>query len=31
MDYSSEVMALAVEENAAELKLITELIQQASK
>ncbi len=31
MDYSSEVMAVAVEENAAELKLITELIQQASK
>ena len=31
MDYSSEVMALAVEENAAELKLITELIEQAGK
>ena len=31
MDYSSEVMSLAVEENTAELKLITELIEQASK
>lgn len=31
MDYTLDVMAIAAEENAAELELITKLIEQANK